>query len=81
MVNQQILNYLLIAASVATALGFAILGVAIWVLHRARQHLKREQEIEAKRQVWDKRDTLTVIEENYQHWVVASKPSNDQLTN
>lgn len=77
----KLIHYLTIAASAATIIAFIILGVAIWVLHRARQHLKREQEIEAKRQVWDKRDTLTVIEENYRHWVVASKPSNDQLTN
>jgi hypothetical protein len=75
------INYLLIAASSATVLAFIILGIAIWVLHRARLHLKREQEIVARRQVWDKRDTLTVIEENYRHWVVASKPSNEQLTN
>ena len=77
----KLIHYLTIAASAATIIAFIILGVAIWVLHRARQHLKREQEIEAKRQVWDKRDTLTVIEDNYRHWVVASKPSNDQLTN
>lgn len=77
----KLIHYLTIAASTATVLAFVILAIAIWVLHRARLHLKREQEIAARRQVWDKRDTLTVIEENYQHWVVASKPSNEQLTN
>ena len=76
----KLIHYLTIAASTATVLAFVILAIAIWVLHRARLHLKREQEIAARRQVWDKRDTLTVIEENYQHWVVASNPSNDQAT-
>jgi|WetSurMetagenome_2_1015567.scaffolds.fasta_scaffold02344_19 hypothetical protein len=73
------INYLLIVDGSATVLAFIILGIAIWVLHRARLHLKREQEIAARRQVWDKRDTLVVIEENYRHWVVASKTSCDRI--
>lgn len=75
------IDYLLVAASTATVLAFIILAIAVWVLHRARQHLKREQEIAAKRQVWDNRDTLSVIEENYQHWVTASIPSDHRITN
>lgn len=75
------INYLLIAASSATILAFIILAVAIWMLHRARKHLKREQEILARRQVWDKRDTLSVIDENYRHWVSASIPPDHRLTN
>ncbi|MFA5203016.1 MAG: hypothetical protein WC708_01185 [Lentisphaeria bacterium] len=77
----KLIHYLTIAASTATVLAFIILAIAVWVLHRARQHLKREQEIAAKRQVWDNRDTLTVIEGSYQHWVDGTKPSGKHLTN
>jgi len=59
----KLINYLLIIASFVTVLSFIILVAAIWVLRRARQHLKREQEITAKRQVWDNRDTLAVVNE------------------
>ena len=75
------IHYLLVAASIATVTGFVILAIAIWVLHRARLHLKREQEIAARRQVWDKRDTLIVVEENYRNWVNASIPPDHRLTN
>ena len=74
------IHYLLVAASVATVTGFVILGISIWVLHRARLHLKREQEIVAKRQVWDKRNTLSVVEENYRHWVDACNLPDEQST-
>lgn len=77
----QAVDYLLFAASIATVTGFAILAVSFWVLHRARKHLKREQEILARRQVWDKRDTLSVIDENYRHWVNATIPPDHRLTN
>lgn len=67
-------DYLLIAASVTAIASFVILVIAIWVLRRARQHLKREQEIETRRKFWDKRNTLTVIKEDYyQYWVAASR--------